>query len=256
MRRDAKRRLRRDRVSSRPYPCAFTTVTSNTVQTLLGGQSKHGKSSIFQRHGLTTTRGEEIKLGTHQLRHFLNTAAQRGGLSQIEIAKWSGRKDVSQNTAYNHMSGEEILDLVREAIGDDTRIVGPLAEIPENLPMSKEKFAELRAPTALTTDSGGCIHDWSMSPCPLHGHCIDCEEHIYKKTSGTREIIRTWCEQAEKFTAAAEAAVSQGYAGANRWLEKHEATRQRLRKLLSILEDPAIPDGILVHLEAAGKQAQ
>ena len=61
--------------------------------------------SIFDRHGYLAADGQRIKLNSHQARHLLNTFAQRGGLSQLEIAKWSGRADQKQNRTYNHMSG-------------------------------------------------------------------------------------------------------------------------------------------------------
>jgi hypothetical protein len=56
--------------------------------------------SIFDRYGYKSETGGRLKLNSHQARHLLNTIAQRGGLSNLEIAKWSGRADVKQNRTY------------------------------------------------------------------------------------------------------------------------------------------------------------
>ena len=206
---------------------------------------------IFARHGVSNPDGARIGLTTHQMRHLLNTMAQKGGLSQIDIAKWSGRKDVRQNEAYDHVSGREMLDMVRDALGDKSKIMGPLEELPDQLPVSREEFAELRAPTALMTDSGVCIHDWAMSPCPLHLHCIDCEDHVYVKNNETPSRIAALCEEYESLLRQAQEAERDGKAGANRWKDKHLATYTRLERLRSMLEDPSVPDGTLIQLSPA-----
>lgn len=48
-------------------------------------------SSVFDRHGYYVDRTKPLKLTSHQFRHLLDTMAQRGGLSQSEIARWAGR---------------------------------------------------------------------------------------------------------------------------------------------------------------------
>ncbi|WP_256125249.1 integrase [Photorhabdus luminescens] len=65
--------------------------------------------SIFDRHGYVSETGERLKVTSHQARHLLNTIGQRGGLSNLEIAKWSGRADVKQNRTYNHMTEYEMV---------------------------------------------------------------------------------------------------------------------------------------------------
>ncbi len=66
---------------------------------------KEGAPSVFERFGMVEADGTVIRMNTHQFRHWLNTLAQAGGMSQLEIARWSGRKDVRQNAAYDHVSG-------------------------------------------------------------------------------------------------------------------------------------------------------
>ncbi|WP_070087340.1 hypothetical protein, partial [Pseudomonas sp. NBRC 111122] len=72
--------------------------------------------SIFDRFGYVEQDGSRIKITTHQFRHYLNTVAQMGGLSQLDIAKWSGRAKVGQNRSYDHQSDRDVLALVRSAL--------------------------------------------------------------------------------------------------------------------------------------------
>ena len=66
----------------------------------------HTADGIFARLGLSDP-DDPITLKTHQLRHYLNTLAQRGGLSEAEIAAWSGRADIRQSTVYDHRTPEK-----------------------------------------------------------------------------------------------------------------------------------------------------
>lgn len=167
-------------------------------------------------------------------------------MTQVEMAKWSGRRTVSQNAAYDHTSPAERLQMIRSAIGDGSRMVGPMAELPDPLPMTPDEYRELRVPTAIVTEIGACVHDWAMEPCRYFGHCIGCEEHIFTKTPQLRAKISEMLQESERLLHGAKQAESAGHAGSNRWLDVHKRTRDRLRHLLTILEDPSVPDGMQI----------
>ncbi|EDS6807486.1 hypothetical protein AZH90_004803, partial [Salmonella enterica subsp. enterica serovar Legon] len=57
---------------------------------------------------------------SHQIRHLLNTIAQRSVLSEIQIAQWSGRRSVKQNSVYDHMSHDELSELSRKLLNRNT----------------------------------------------------------------------------------------------------------------------------------------
>ena len=232
-------------------PCCFAPVGYSQITELLGAHAERGNTSIFSKHGFTEPDGTPIRLRTHQLRHYLNDLGQKGGLSQSDIALWSGRKSIQQNEVYDHESATELLARLQSAIGDDEKIVGPLAELPERLPMDKEDYAKLRVSTALLTDAGVCTHDYAISPCVLHNHCIDCEEHVYVKNAETRSRIAAMHEDGKALLQQAQEAKAKGYAGANRWVKKHRSTVTRLGKIRSVLEDPEISYGTFLHLPAA-----
>ena len=103
--------------------------------------------SVFDRHGYTLDSGEKIKLTSHQARHLLDTIAQRGGLSQLEIAKWAGRADVKQNRTYNHMSEFEMVAKAEE-LDTSLTLFGPPGEVAKRIPITiPVSYTHLTLPT-------------------------------------------------------------------------------------------------------------
>jgi hypothetical protein len=148
-----------------PYRCAIEAVRTGQILERLRGHK--ATLSIFDRLHFHEDDGSPIRLTTHQVRHYLNTLAQGRGMSQLDIAKWSGRKNVHQNAAYDHVSDRDMLSQIREAVGNGRRMVGPLASLPKNDLIPREDFLRLKIPTAHTTEVGFCVHDYTMSPCQL-----------------------------------------------------------------------------------------
>ena len=217
----------------------------------LGQNAKTGSVSIFQRVGLDTENSICIK--SNQFRHWLNTLAQGANLSQVDIAKWSGRANISQNAAYDHVTSEEIVTKIRAAVGDHAKAIGPLAEIPTNLPVSRAEFAQLTVPTAHITIYGFCIHDFTTTPCEMFRKCLDCREHVcIKGILGKVEKVQQSLEMAKAYLSQALKAVDEEVYGAEDWVSVHEESVNRLEQLLSILTDPTIEDGAVIQLRASG----
>jgi hypothetical protein len=204
--------------------------------------------TVFERLEFTEPDGTPIRVTTHQFRHYLNTLAQAGGLSQLDIAKWSGRKDVHQNDAYNHQSDRDVLALLRSVVGDEKRMVGPLARAHRAALIPRDEFARLKVPTAHTTDFGYCIHDFTMLPCQIHRDCMNCDEQVCIKGDEVREAnIRQRREETRALLEEARIADAKGYAGANRWVEHQLRTLTRFDKLCEILDDPVVPVGAVIQ---------
>jgi hypothetical protein len=153
------------------WPGVVATVSINQVNNRLAPKTGSHHETIFSRYGFTEPDGSPIKVTTHQFRHYLNTLAQAGGLSQLDVAKWSGRKDIRQNATYDHVSADELVLKIRGALGDDSQMFGPLANLPKRIVIHRDEFARLKVPTAHTTEFGVCIHDYTMAPCQLHADC-------------------------------------------------------------------------------------
>ena len=223
-------------------------ATYAEVSKRLSGRDNRGTSSIFERHGFSEENGNVIRITTHQFRHYLNTLAQAGGLSQLDIAKWSGRKDIRQNRAYDHLSDRDVVAMVRTAVGDPERAVGPLARVDSTTLIRRDEFARLKVPTAHTTEFGFCIHDFSMLPCQLHRDCLNCTEQVCIKGDEVRERnIRRLRDETRQLLAEAVAAESDKYHGASRWVEHQRRTLARLEELCTIFDDPNIPRGTVIQ---------
>lgn len=231
------------------FGCVIEPVSVNQVNTALGTRNKHGFESIFDRAGFTEPDGSRIRVSTHQFRHYLNTLAQAGGLSQLDIAKWSGRLDVRQNETYDHVTADQMVTKIRVSIGDQTLMFGPLAKLPKNIPISRDEFARLKIPTAHTTDFGFCVHDYTMTPCEQHADCINCNEHVCVKGDENKNMrVRQRLEDAKQLLSRAEEAVTQGYYGADRWMEHHQKTVERLIQLTEIFDNPTVEIGAVIQL--------
>jgi hypothetical protein len=245
-------------IKTATYNCMIEPIDGNQISAGLGSliASRHPYPSIFSRFGFTEPDGSPIKITTHQFRHYLNTLAQMGGMSQLDIAKWSGRKDIRQNAAYDHVTADQMLIKIRGAIGDESQFFGPLAEIPKRVLIPRDEFARLMVPTAHTTDFGFCIHDYTMSPCRICMDCIHCEKLICVKgdEEKTKRLKRN-LEESFDLMKRAENAVGDGYAGSDRWLEHHRSAVARLSQLCSIMDSPDVPVGSMIQL-ASPKSAR
>lgn len=232
------------------YRCMIEPVGIGQINTGLGSRVAHGYESIFGRFGFTEPDGSPIQITSHKFRHYLNTLAQAGGLSQLDIAKWSGRRDIKQNEAYDHVTPSQMLQKIRDAVGGD-QMFGPLAELPKKVLICRDEFARLVVPTAHTTDLGYCVHDYTASPCQLHMDCIHCRDLVCVKGDAEKEaLLRQRLDEAKSLMDKAQAATAEGYSGSDRWLDHHQSTVDRLVQLCSIMDDPAVPNGAVIQLAA------
>lgn len=232
--------------------------TTENINDALGARYK--EQSLFEKFGFRENNGSQIKITTHQFRHYLNTLAQKGGASQLDIAKWSGRKDIRQNIDYDHVSADELLTIMRESIGDKKLLIGPLSnidEIKKKVIISRDEYAQLKVKTAHRTDFGICIHDFSMMPCQLHMDCINCSEQFCIKGDkfGNANII----ERKKDVKRLLDIAIKEqddGHVGANRWVQHHATELIKLTQLCEILDNPKIPVGSIIQVSNISSSSQ
>ncbi|WP_313551695.1 integrase [Pseudomonas sp.] len=232
--------LRDSRMTSRvilwsPGKSTFTTDLNH-----INGQEQ----SIWKRHGYKNPDGSEISLTSHQVRHFLNTLAQRGDLGQLDIAKWSGRANMHQNSVYNHMREDEYVDLARHFT------VGvALEKIQSRMPVTYLDLQAVGDGIAHVTEYGFCVHDFSMLPCQKHRDCLNCTEQVCVKGDLIRlERLKQQRALIQMQLEIARAADSSGVFGADRWSQHQLKTLNRLDQLITVLESPDLPEGSVVRL--------
>lgn len=225
------------------------------------------RTSIFDKYGYTDENGDQLMLQSHQIRHLINTEGQRSGLTDEQIAHWSGRKDVKQNTVYDHRTTAELVDQARTAVAavqDNVSLVGKNAMGETNITQGQWviKFApRLRSTTDLTdiqplmsglkTLYGECHHDWAFEPCPGFVKCLDCREHACIK--GANEDAKTTLarlyalrssviQEVEKAKQASEDDVS-----AMDWLKVQERYAAKVDQLIEIFESDSVPEGSVIR---------
>ncbi|HZL38927.1 MAG TPA: hypothetical protein VFC45_01450 [Pseudolabrys sp.] len=221
-------------------------VMDQNVRDFITGRP--GMPSVFERLDLRDEKGEPYAVRSHGIRHFLNTLAQEGGLSQLDIARWSGRKDVRENAAYDHTGGVHLGRKMREIL-DTGAMRGPIAETIEKLPAIERKaFLESRLATVHMTDIGACIQDWNLAPCPKHGSCAACVDHlVIKGNTKQRERAERLLQDYEPIVAEAENEKQDGTYGVGPWVDHNRKIVDGLRQIIAIHSDASIPDGTPVQ---------
>jgi hypothetical protein len=109
------------------------------------------ESSVFDRYGFKEPNGSSIFVTSHEFIRWLNTLAQEGGMSQELIARWSGRKDVSQNAAYDFVNGKKLAEKLGGTI-EHGELKGGIAIAADRMaPAKREDFLKIQIATAHTT---------------------------------------------------------------------------------------------------------
>jgi hypothetical protein len=215
------------------------------------GPSRGAFESIFDRYNYTRRDGEPLRLKSHQLRHLLNTEAQRTQMSDEMIAHWSGRANVRQNSVYDHRSAQEVVESVRSTVEQhEIAVRGDIAPVNRQDGFwTVETFGRLADMgegddiqprlSCLVTEYGQCHHDWALSPCSGFISCLDCRDHrCIVGDDNTRSQERL--QRVERLlgiaraeVAKAEAAQAEGDWGAQEWLDTQ---RRNVAKLTELTE--------------------
>ncbi|KVD59106.1 integrase [Burkholderia ubonensis] len=231
-----------------PYLCMFSCVDYAVIVNHLGGENR--MASIFERFGYTEDDGSPIRVKSHSLRHYLNMLAQMGGLTSTEIAIFSGRKDIRQNRAYDHMSSDEVQAPISEALKAGFT-VNLVAACDRDL-IARCEFEEMRIASAHTTEYGWCSHNFASEPCQMYRDCINCEEHECVKGEAHKEAnLRLLRSETEYLLREAREALDDREYGADNWVKHQTATLERVNALLSILEDASVVAGARIQLDLA-----
>ncbi len=215
-----------------------------------GARPNKGTLSVFSRLGYVDSEGVPLRATTHQFRHWLNTLAQEGGLSQIEISRWMGRRTIDDNAAYDHQTGFQLAIRVRDRVNKGAAVgsaVTTLRRIKD--PVRRAEFSRSLVASAHVTDIGVCVQDLSALPCERHRECATCNEHfIQKGDEQQRRRAQEIFDEAQLMLRLAEAERADGSYGADNWLAYQELVSRRASDILGIHADSSIADGTLVQV--------
>lgn len=162
----------------------FSVVGDRQFSSWLAGEARsrgtgNHEDSVFSRLEIIDPRNEEfVKFTTHDVRHWLNTIYQNGGLTEDQIALIFNRKHRQQNAVYDQTSNRERSERMKQAIrdkiavGNATNTYSALAEF------SRDEAEEYLAAVVRMVNPmphGVCMLDWSTAPCPHNLSCFSCE---------------------------------------------------------------------------------
>jgi hypothetical protein len=218
----------------------------------LGPVKMEGHKSIFDRYAYVGRDGQPLKLKTHQPRHLLNTIANRGGMSQDEIAKWSGRANPTQNRVYNHLTDAEVIADIRDQL--QSASPPPSVEVVtlNNSPVTAEQFLSNRIPAVHVTEYGFCVHDFVIMPCVKYRDCINCTEQICVKGDQAKlDRLKLRLSRLKTVLALAVEDAEEPAVGSDRWISHHKKTITHLEELIGHLSNEQLPDGSLVRLSGS-----
>ncbi|TKB51188.1 hypothetical protein FCL40_01125 [Ferrimonas sediminicola] len=238
--------IRENEFHAKHMPKGFSWVMPDINQLndqLKARKMKNPIPTIFQRFELKDEDGGEIELTSHQLRVWLSTNAERGGMDAWRLAQWAGRTRVEDNRHYDLRTQEEREEMANALLELDARPTA-LAAFKMNLPVAYADLGVNRVGIADVTEWGFCVHDYAMSPCTKGGECLICKEHVcLKGMPKTLDRIKIVEGKLESQYLKAKKDSQQKVFGADRW-ESHlgwklaHVRTQRLR-----MESDDIPDG-------------
>lgn len=192
---------------------------------------------FYTRHGF-----EPVKLKSHSPRHLLNRLAKQSGLSIEVITAWSSRSSNRQTLTYlDNDQGEAAAaaaSLMGYEVGQSTQ--GPVtteaADVYVQGPIHRSRY-------------GLCRRSWRIGPCNKFADCLNCSEVlICKGDRFAADVIAAERDELAKTYFAAQDAVTRGERSATRWIKVNGPQIQKLDALLSILNDPQIPDGSPIEI--------
>lgn len=187
---------------------------------------------FYTRHGF-----KPIKLKSHSPRHLLNRLAKQSGVSIDAITAWSSRSSNRQTLTY--LDNDQ-----GEAASEAASLMGYEVEQSTMAPVTNEE-AEIYGQGPIHRSRYGlCRRSWRAGPCNKFADCLNCSEVlICKGDRFATEVIAAEREQLVKTHIAVQDAITRGERSATRWIKVSGPQIQKMDKLLTILNDPQIPDG-------------
>lgn len=233
-------------------PGTVQLITDAMIDVFLGGLKSGTQKSIFERLGYLGPNEAPLSVDTHDFRHWLNTLAEEGGLSEMDVARWFGRANIRQNAAYQHMLQSERIRRMRKYMAEGMAD-GPIADAAARIndPIRRAEFITSTTASAHVTDFGICVHPWNVYPCAKHGACGGCsdlrvikgDEQSQRRTSQRLEIV-------ESQLAVAREAMNANEWGSDRWVATHERERDSLKRIMGVHQG-ALEPGTIVHMPRA-----
>lgn len=229
-------------------------------------------TSFFERHRAEDEDGNPLRLGSHSIRHLLDTMQHEGSgesyLGRSFINAMAGREKAWQGNTYDHSSAEEKAEIVRaatqqadgrSALFDLPALAGTGTEIQTShwsvrlKPRSTADLEIHERSATIATIWGGCEHDWLLKPCPYNRECLNCASHVCIKGLGKDDQerlqrLKKLLDKIVRQQQLAKDSLDKGYPGAKHWFAYQTLYRERVEELIGLLESPELAEGAEIRL--------
>jgi hypothetical protein len=210
--------------------------------------------SIFERRQYLDDERKPYRIKSHDFRRLLNMIAQRGGLTQTEIAQWMGRRRIADNAAYDLRTPTEMAAEMRELVARN-EVYGVIADQVRALPEAERgTFLEARLAMSHTTPHGQCASNIAESPCATAMSCLGgCRQYLRRKgdVKSRESLLRIERKTLIALNNAREA-MTAGKFNAENWVRAQETILKTTRAALAIDDDPSANIGDLRHVSPDG----
>lgn len=242
-----------------PIQFSWVMPSINALNDELGGRDckdkKDGsavrKTTLFERFGKVDEDGETpIELVSHQLRVWLSTWAERGGMNDWQLAQWAGRARIDDNKAYNLRKKEEKHEAAK-AVLMLKHAPTALEAVRLNLPVTYESLGVDRPGVAHATLYGFCVRDWAMAPCLKGGGdaCPGCDDHkCIKGLDDKLENLESLESGLSRELSRASEQMDANTFGADNWYRFLGFRLAKIRTILSRLKNQDVPEGAIVSV--------
>ncbi|ERV37562.1 hypothetical protein Q069_00061 [Pseudomonas aeruginosa BL15] len=175
---------------------------------------------------------------SHDFRHTLNDALDKGNLPDLMQSEFFGRKNQRDTVSYQHTTPEQKALKIREKIKLG-QAGGFIAERAMRVPVERrDAFLKSAVRAVHDLGNGHCVHLWSQGGCPRHLDCdTGCEKYIYvipnddgEEAGASDSIIREIKHQMAHSFFTLFVAVSDGVSIHGPW-QKHIYSKLHLQQM-------------------------
>lgn len=175
---------------------------------------------------------------SHDFRHTLNDALDKGNLPDLMQSEFFGRKNQRDTASYQHTTPEQKALKIREQIKLG-QAGGVIAERAMRVPVERrDAFLKSAVKAVHDLGNGHCVHQWNQGGCPRHLDCdTGCEKYIYvipnndgKDVGASDSVIREIKHQMAHSFFTLFVAVSEGVSIYGQW-QKHVYSKLHLQQV-------------------------
>jgi hypothetical protein len=226
---------------------SLSTVISNELSK--NGSTNNG-ANIFKNHGFS----DAFFMTPHQFRHYIDDAADRGGVAHKIINLWSGRKDPEQLLHYLHRTNAQKASEIQDIMFRDEHTEEKAIESVSLRLKSQQEYALLTDSATAVHSTGICTQNLLLRPCDylndFVSQCALCASscHVAHDIDACSLLKKDLEVQTLRLHHVSKDEKLYRSKNMQSWFKIHHQNTEMLRQLIEVLEDKTIRAGSIVRL--------